>query len=253
MPNTEERIEARRARAAVDAATIRKMQPVGTVGREYFPLADRARAAVAWVGNEKHNPGEPLHWARGKSDDHLDAMIRHATESEDWDTVALPDGRVFQILHAAEAAWRASALAQIVAEKYGGEVIRVINPTPTKLSDADALRVAAHLDIPIRGARLTEHEARRDVEREQRADRGRYIGLDREDEVEFDVLVINPAGLFGVDPVAARRIEEDVAAKGPVPLYSSAEAAYYAFLTKTAQEARTEGFDAQAADIPKVG
>lgn len=246
MPNTEERIEARRARAIkVDDAAIRKMQPVGTVGRTYFPLADRARAAVAWVGNEKHNPGEPLHWARGKSDDHLDAMIRHATESEDWDTVVLPDGRVFQILHAAEAAWRASALAQLVAEKYGGEVIRVIEPRK-------------HIDRPPvdgpRGARLTEREARADVEREMNAaeDRGRYIGLKTE-PVELDVLVINPAGLFGVDPVAAHRIEQDVAAKGPVPLYSAAEAAYYAFLTKTAQEARTAGFDAEAADIPKVG
>lgn len=211
MPNTEERIEARRARAMkVDDAAIRKMQPVGTVGRAYFPLADRARAAVAWVGNEKHNPGEPLHWARGKSDDHLDAMIRHATESEDWDTVVLPDGRVFQILHAAEAAWRASALAQLVAEKYGGEVIRVINPTPTKLSDDEAQR-KSHQDITILGARRTEHEARRDVEREIREDRGRYVG-DSTDEV----FLAPQSG-------------------------------------ETQLERPTEDFDAQAAEIPKVG
>lgn len=104
-------------------AALRKMQPVGTVMKNYFPLADRARAAVAWLGNEKHNPGERLYWARGKSDDHLDCAGRHLTESDDWDVTVLPDGRVFAVLHAAQAAWRASALAQIAAEKYRGTVI----------------------------------------------------------------------------------------------------------------------------------
>lgn len=104
-------------------AVLRKMQPVGTLLKEYFPLARRGEAAVAWVGNEKHNPGEPLHWAKDKSNDHLDCAGRHLSESDDWDVTVLPDGRAFAVLHAAQLAWRASALAEIAAEKYGGCVI----------------------------------------------------------------------------------------------------------------------------------
>lgn len=113
----------------VAAAALRKMMPVGTVLKTYFPLARRAEAAVAWLGNEKHNPGEELHWARGKSDDHLDCLGRHMSESEDWDVTVLPDGRAFAVLHAAQAAWRASALAQLKAEEYGGVVVvELVNP-----------------------------------------------------------------------------------------------------------------------------
>lgn len=107
----------------------RKMLPVGTVTIEYFPLGDRARAAVAWVGNEKHRPGLPLGWSRGISDDHENALLRHlqdmkAPGADGWDTVELPDGRVYQYRHAAAASWRASAIAQLDAESVGGQVIR---------------------------------------------------------------------------------------------------------------------------------
>lgn len=111
-------------------AVLRKMQPVGTLLKEYFPLARRGEAAVAWVGNEKHNPGEPLHWAKDKSNDHLDCAGRHLSESDDWDVTVLPDGRAFAVLHAAQLAWRASALAEIAAEKYGGMVIFQVEVPP---------------------------------------------------------------------------------------------------------------------------
>lgn len=114
-----------------DASKLRKMQPIGTVLKSYFPLGFRGVAAVSFVGNEKHNPGEELVWSRGKSDDHLDCAARHLSESEDWDVTVLPDGRAFAVLHAAQAAWRALALAQLAAEKYGGEVIRELElPQP---------------------------------------------------------------------------------------------------------------------------
>lgn len=108
-------------------AALRKMQPVGSIIRDYFPDALRAVAAVAWVGNEKHNPGEPLHWARGKSDDHHNALARHLIDSEGWNTEELKDGRVFQVLHAANLAWRALAYLQLVVERENGEVIQVVN------------------------------------------------------------------------------------------------------------------------------
>ena len=115
----------------LDDSAIRKMQPVGAILRDYFPDAFRAVAAVAWVGNEKHNPGQPLHWARGKSDDHFEAEIRHALDGKGWDTIALNDGRKYAVLHAAEKAWRALAELQLIVEEQGGEVIQVINHWPT--------------------------------------------------------------------------------------------------------------------------
>lgn len=112
----------------VSEAALRKMQPVGTIITSYFPDALRAVAAVAYVGNEKHNPGEKLHWARGKSDDHDNALVRHLIDtygSDPWNVETMKDGRVFAVLHAANAAWRALALCQLEVEKLNGEVLQV--------------------------------------------------------------------------------------------------------------------------------
>lgn len=105
----------------------RKMLPVGTVITEYWPDAMKGAAAVAWVGNEKHNPGEHLHWSRDKSNDHEDCLARHridAKSGDGWVTEVLPDGRVYQVRHASAALWRAACLAQLDAESVGGQVVR---------------------------------------------------------------------------------------------------------------------------------
>jgi hypothetical protein len=47
------------------------------------PLAEVAQ--VSWYGNEKHNPGQPLHHARGKSNDHADCIARHHVEAGGFD------------------------------------------------------------------------------------------------------------------------------------------------------------------------
>ena len=44
---------------------------------KYFPLAFLEEVRVAVIGNEQHNPGQPLHWAREKSTDQLNAALRH--------------------------------------------------------------------------------------------------------------------------------------------------------------------------------
>lgn len=114
-------------------SVVRKMQPVGTIITQYFPDALLAVAAVAYVGNEKHNPGEKLHWARGKSDDHLDCDARHLIDANrpakgsEWDVTTLKDGRSFAVLHLAQHAWRALALLQLEVERQGGDVIRVLS------------------------------------------------------------------------------------------------------------------------------
>jgi len=87
----------------MDAKT-RKQHPVGTGVLDYFPDALMAVAHVSFVGNEQHNPGEKLHWAREKSTDESDALIRHFLQRGTLDT----DG----LRHSAKVCWRALALLQ---------------------------------------------------------------------------------------------------------------------------------------------
>jgi hypothetical protein len=79
---------------------------------DYFPAALAAVAAVSKAGNDKHNPGEPLHHARGKSMDHADCIARHLV---DRGTVDPEDG----LRHSAKVAWRALALLQQELEDAG--------------------------------------------------------------------------------------------------------------------------------------
>src|SRR5689334_5921158 len=44
----------------------RKDTPIARGCLDYFPLAIAAVARLSKAGNDKHNPGEPLHWSRGK-------------------------------------------------------------------------------------------------------------------------------------------------------------------------------------------
>lgn len=89
-------------------STERKEYPMATGLLDYFPDAAAMVSHVSYLGNRKHNPGQPLHWSRDKSADHADCVIRHySTRSE-------MDG---EVLHLAEAAWRAFADLQIALEK----------------------------------------------------------------------------------------------------------------------------------------
>lgn len=94
----------------------RKKIPLGTGVLDYFPSALIEVAKVSWQGNEQHNPGEPLHWARGKSADHYDTMMRHAVERGTRDK----DGQ----LHSAKMAWRALAILQMELEAEGAPMAR---------------------------------------------------------------------------------------------------------------------------------
>lgn len=60
----------------------RKTYPLMSGLMDYFPSALAAVANHSFVNNEKHNPGEPMHWSRNKSADHLDAAMRHLLERD---------------------------------------------------------------------------------------------------------------------------------------------------------------------------
>lgn len=85
-------------------AKLRKNIPLATGLLDYFPLALCAVAELSRIGNEQHNPGQPLHWNRAKSTDEADALMRHLLERGTVDS----DG----VRHSAKVAWRALALLQ---------------------------------------------------------------------------------------------------------------------------------------------
>jgi hypothetical protein len=92
---------------STDAAE-RKATPIATGVLDYFPLALAEVARVSRIGNDQHNPGQPLHWAKGKSTDHADSLVRHLLERG---TMDVDGGR-----HTAKVAWRALALLQTELE-----------------------------------------------------------------------------------------------------------------------------------------
>jgi hypothetical protein len=85
-------------------AQERKERPVYSGVLRYFPLALLEVARCSYLGNEQHNPGEPLRWDRSKSTDEADALVRHLLDAGTVDT----DG----VRHTAKVAWRALALLQ---------------------------------------------------------------------------------------------------------------------------------------------
>jgi len=90
----------------------RKHAPVHTGFNQYFPDAIMEVAQLSFDSNEKHNPGEPLHWSRDKSDDHADCLTRHQLESG---TIDYSDAKPHR--HSTKVAWRAMAQLQIEIER----------------------------------------------------------------------------------------------------------------------------------------
>jgi hypothetical protein len=85
----------------------RKEYPMATGLLDYFPDALAEVSHVSYLGNQKHNPGQPLHWSRDKSADHADCAARHMSTRADLDGM---------ILHLSEAAWRVLAELQLALE-----------------------------------------------------------------------------------------------------------------------------------------
>lgn len=88
----------------------RKAEPVHSGVMLYFPDALAAVARVSKKGNDKHNPGEPLHWARGKSTDQMDCAARHSLTPTKLDPET---GEV----EAAAMVWRGLAELQLIEER----------------------------------------------------------------------------------------------------------------------------------------
>ena len=101
----------------------------------YFRDALIGVAKLSQIGNEQHNPGEPLHWAREKGGDELDAQMRHIFELHGIDIDLVP--------HSVKNAWRALAVCQLDLEA---------NPWTTSV--ADTLKLMREQDIAKRKAKV---------------------------------------------------------------------------------------------------
>lgn len=86
-------------------AKTRKGIPIFSGFLAYFPHAIAACAQLSLIANEQHSPGQPLHWAKDKSADETDALLRHSTDMAIDETHRDPDG----VLAAVKAFWRAGA------------------------------------------------------------------------------------------------------------------------------------------------
>ena len=107
-------------------SAARKDVPVYSGVLKYAPAAIAGVARISKAGNDKHNPGQPLHHARGKSTDHADCIVRHTMDVADI-LAALERGRVptpeeieALLNEASQLSWRALMWSQELHEMYAG-------------------------------------------------------------------------------------------------------------------------------------
>jgi hypothetical protein len=105
----------------------------------YFTAAIAGLTRHAVRGNAQHNPGEPLHWARGKSMDHAECVGRHSFDMMDlhaWlernPTHPERDAVLAELEQEYDARlWRAAADSQEFYEKYRGAPVSPSSRMPT--------------------------------------------------------------------------------------------------------------------------
>jgi hypothetical protein len=106
------------------SAEQRKQYPLCAGVLWYFLNALLRVAHVSWAGNQQHNPGQPLHWARGKSMDQVDCILRHLAEYDPQDQSEESEAAI------AAVAWRALAELELYLERK-----HAIQPPPNARSD----------------------------------------------------------------------------------------------------------------------
>lgn len=115
-----------KAHLPIDPNTTRKDYPLYSGLLAYFPNALAYVSYVSKKANDQHNPGEPLHWAREKSTDHLDCLLRHLARAGERDE----DG----LLESGKVAWRALAQLETELEELR-EAVEPVKEKPKTLYD----------------------------------------------------------------------------------------------------------------------
>lgn len=123
----------------------RKRIPLYSGVLKYCAAALAGVARISVAGNDKHNPGQPLHHARGKSSDHADCIVRHAVDIADIEAVLKrelpsiygPEAVEALLNEASQLSWRSLMWSQELHEKYGGAPLAagaVLPPDPVAIS-----------------------------------------------------------------------------------------------------------------------
>jgi len=99
--------------------TISKEDCMASGCVDYFPNALAAVGRHSRYGNEKHNPGEALHWAFDKSTAHADAVLSHFAQRNKIDPKSDEDYDV-------GALWRMLALVETRLIKAGARPGRAV-------------------------------------------------------------------------------------------------------------------------------
>lgn len=146
----------------------RKDIPIRSGALDYFPAAIAGVATHSVMGNNKHNPGEELHHARGKSMDHGDCIERHLTDIGDIKAairrgeVQVDDVRAMLLAEANALSWRSLALAQDIHEEFGGAPLAPAARRPgkpTTLTQITAAGADEQLNEPFTATMLRAHNA----------------------------------------------------------------------------------------------
>lgn len=106
--------------ALPSADADRKALPIFDGVLMYFPRAIREIARVSKIGNDQHNPGQPLHWAKEKSTDHRNTALRHMMDDGMGNHLDV-DGTY----HLAKASWRNMAALETLLEQREKEPLNV--------------------------------------------------------------------------------------------------------------------------------
>jgi hypothetical protein len=154
------------ARVPTDAKT-RKGIPLARGLLDYFPDALLAVAELSRIGNEQHQPGEPMRWAKEKSTDEPDALMRHLIDRGTVDS----DG----VRHSTKVAWRALALLQ---REIDAEREQPPAPPPVRVESTYPAHVpyAGELEAHDRVLEAQERHIAR-VLREKREELDRLAGV----------------------------------------------------------------------------
>lgn len=104
VPETRKGPADRRATVLPEEPAARKAVPLARGLLDYFPNALAAVAELSRIGNEQHNKGQEMHWAKDKSTDHADCILRHLVDRGTIDTDT--------VRHSTKVAWRALALLE---------------------------------------------------------------------------------------------------------------------------------------------
>lgn len=113
---------------------------------KYFPAALAGVANLSKIGNDKHNPGEALHHARGKSTDHGDCIVRHLMDVEDLVSGASKSGELNKykeqiLLEASSLVWRALAYSQELHECFGAPLAPAAKLEEKELTTEEVIKI----------------------------------------------------------------------------------------------------------------